>query len=74
MLTFFLDFGIWDQQHSIHTTAHYVNMYGVETTQVRPNTAVGIMYTQPGGFTGHLMLLIMVLMYTTAVSEAFWEN
>ncbi|KAG0144976.1 hypothetical protein CROQUDRAFT_672043 [Cronartium quercuum f. sp. fusiforme G11] len=54
-------------------------MYGVETTQVRPNTAIGIMYTQPGGLTGHLMLLIMVLMYTTAQHkirvqcfEAFW--
>ncbi|KAH9817630.1 ferric reductase NAD binding domain-containing protein [Melampsora americana] len=63
----------------IHTTAHYVNMYGVETTQVRPNTAIGIMYTQPGGLTGHLMLLIMVLMYTTAhhkiraqCFETFW--
>lgn len=63
----------------VHVTAHYVNMYLVEKTQVRPNTAVGIYYTEPGGFTGHVMLLIMVLMYTTAARsirkqcfEAFW--
>ncbi|MBW0522896.1 hypothetical protein O181_062611 [Austropuccinia psidii MF-1] len=63
----------------IHTTAHYVNMFHVEETQVRPDTAVGIMYTQPGGVTGHLMLVIMCLMYTTANAkirtqcfEAFW--
>ncbi|CAH7673330.1 NADPH oxidase A [Phakopsora pachyrhizi] len=63
----------------VHTTAHYVNMIMVEKTQVRTQTAVGIMYTQPGPFTGHVMLLIMVLMYTTAhhtirnqCFEAFW--
>ncbi|KAH9455342.1 hypothetical protein Pst134EA_022812 [Puccinia striiformis f. sp. tritici] len=63
----------------LHVTAHYVNMYMVEKTQVRPNTAVGIHYTEPGGITGHVMLLIMVLMYTTAhhkirkqCFEAFW--
>ncbi|KAH9815501.1 NADPH oxidase [Melampsora americana] len=63
----------------IHTTAHYVNMLMVEKTQVREESAFMIMYTQPGPFTGHLMLLIMVLMYTTAQSkikhqcfEAFW--
>lgn len=43
-------------------------MIGVEQTQVRTQTAVGIMYTEPGPFTGHIMLLIMVLIYTTAVS------
>ncbi|MBW0475884.1 hypothetical protein O181_015599 [Austropuccinia psidii MF-1] len=63
----------------VHTTAHYVNMFMVEKTQVRANTAVGIMYTQTGPFTGHVMLVIMVLMYTTAhhsirkqCFEAFW--
>lgn len=43
-----------------------VNFINVERTQVRPNTAWGIHYTEPGGFTGHVMLLIMLLMYTTA--------
>lgn len=44
-------------------------MINVEKTQVRPNTAVGIMYTEPGPLTGHIMLLIMVLMATSAVSQ-----
>ena len=37
-------------------------MIHVEQTQVRKETAAGIMYTQPGAFTGHVMLLIMFLM------------
>lgn len=40
-----------------------VNFYNVEVRQLRVNTALGIHYTQPGGFTGHIMLIIMVLMY-----------
>ncbi|KAF8457276.1 ferric reductase NAD binding domain-containing protein [Terfezia claveryi] len=63
----------------IHTSAHYVNFFNVEKTQIRPATALQIHYTQPGGITGHVMLLCMVLMYTTAhhkirqqCFEAFW--
>jgi len=63
----------------VHTTAHYVNFINVERTQIRPERAVDIHYTQPGGITGHFMLLIMVIMYTTAhhkirqqCFEAFW--
>lgn len=63
----------------VHTTAHYVNFINVERLQVRKQSAQQIHYTQPGGITGHFMLLIMVLMYTTAHKkirqqcfEAFW--
>jgi len=63
----------------VHTTAHYVNFFNVERTQVRIEKALDIHYTQAGGITGHFMLLIMVLMYTTAhhkvrhqCFEAFW--
>lgn len=55
------------------------SFYNVEKTQIRPVTAVQIHYAQAGGITGHVMLLCMLLMYTTAHHrirqqsfETFW--
>ncbi|KAK7523096.1 FAD-binding domain-containing protein [Phyllosticta citriasiana] len=63
----------------IHTAGHYVNFFNVEKTQVRPELALQIHYTQAGGITGHIMLLCMLLIYTTAHHrirqqsyETFW--
>lgn len=63
----------------IHVSAHYVNFFNVERAQLRPVTAVEVHYAQPGGITGHIMLLCMLLMYTTAHArirqqsfETFW--
>ncbi|RYP58402.1 hypothetical protein DL769_008966 [Monosporascus sp. CRB-8-3] len=63
----------------IHVSAHYVNFFNVEKTQIRPVTAIQIHYAQAGGVTGHVMLLCMLLMYTTAHHrirqqsfETFW--
>ncbi|KAL2063441.1 hypothetical protein VTL71DRAFT_5246 [Oculimacula yallundae] len=63
----------------VHTVAHYVNFFNVEVTQIRPVTALQIHYAQAGGVTGHIMLLCMLLMYTTAHAkirqqsfETFW--
>lgn len=63
----------------VHVSAHYVNFFNVEKSQIRKETAVEIHYTQAGGITGHIMLLCMLLMYTTAHHrirqqsyETFW--
>jgi NADPH oxidase len=63
----------------IHTAGHYVNFFNVERTQIRPVSAIQIHYAQAGGITGHVMLLCMLLMYTTAHHrirqqsfETFW--
>lgn len=55
------------------------SFYNIEKNQVRPELAVQIHYTQAGGITGHVMLLCMMLMYTTAhhrirqqAFETFW--
>lgn len=64
---------------TVHVMSHYVNFYNVEKKQLRPETAIQIHYTQAGGITGHIMLLCMLLMYTTAHHrirqqsfETFW--
>lgn len=64
---------------AVHTAGHYVNFFNVEKTQIRPVTALQIHYTEAGGITGHMMLLCMLLMYTTAHAkirqqsfETFW--
>ncbi len=55
------------------------SFFNVEKNQLRPVTAIEIHYTQAGGITGHIMLLCMLLMYTTAHHkirqqsfETFW--
>jgi NADPH oxidase len=55
------------------------SFFNVERTQVRPQIALQIHYTEAGGITGHTMLLIMLLIYTTAHHrirqqsfETFW--
>ncbi|OCT49843.1 Superoxide-generating NADPH oxidase heavy chain subunit B [Cladophialophora carrionii] len=64
---------------AIHVCAHYVNFFNVEVSQIRPVSAIQIHYAQAGGITGHIMLLCMLLMYTTAHHkirqqsfETFW--
>ncbi|KAI9370860.1 FAD-binding domain-containing protein [Aspergillus egyptiacus] len=63
----------------LHVAGHYVNFYHVEKKQIRPESALQIHYTQPGGVTGHVMLFCMMLMYTTSHHrirqqsyETFW--
>jgi len=63
----------------VHTTAHYVNFINVERRQLRTQLALQIHYTQAGGITGHFMLLLILIMYSTAHKkirnqcfEAFW--
>ena len=55
------------------------SFYNIERTQLRPENVTQIHYTQPGPVTGHVMLLCMLLMYTTAhhkirqqAFETFW--
>ena len=55
------------------------SFFNVEKAQLRPVTAIEIHYTEAGGITGHVMLLCMLLMYTTAHHkirqqsfETFW--
>ncbi|KAG9660651.1 NADPH oxidase, partial [Aureobasidium melanogenum] len=63
----------------VHTAGHYVNFFNIERSQLRRQAAVQIHYTQAGGVTGHIMLLCMLLMYTTSHQkirqqsyETFW--
>jgi NADPH oxidase len=59
--------------------ANSSSFFNVERTQVRPQIALQIHYTEAGGITGHIMLLCMLLIYTTAHHrirqqsfETFW--
>ncbi|PPJ54772.1 hypothetical protein CBER1_04041 [Cercospora berteroae] len=63
----------------VHVASHYVNFFNVERSQIRKEAALEIHYHQAGGITGHVMLLCMLLMYTTAHAkirqqsfETFW--
>jgi NADPH oxidase len=63
----------------VHVGSHYVNFFNVERSQIRKEAAVEIHYRQAGGITGHVMLLCMMLMFTTAHAkirqqsyETFW--
>lgn len=63
----------------VHVSAHYVNFFNVERSLVRAEAAIQIHYHQAGGITGHIMLLCMLLIYTTAHAkirqqsyETFW--
>ena len=58
---------------------NHCSFFNVERTQIRKVTAVQIHYTEVGGITGHIMLLCMLLIYTTAHAkirqqsfETFW--
>ncbi|KAL1915921.1 uncharacterized protein VTP21DRAFT_6309 [Calcarisporiella thermophila] len=53
---------------SIHVTAHYINFYTLDAV-LRRLPALSIHYSTWGGTTGHLMLLCMLLIYTTATPE-----
>lgn len=69
---------------TIHSVAHYVNFYRMDEQHRLGNkeftmTAAQLLYKSPAGITGHIMLLSMVLMYTTAKQthrnksfESFW--
>src|SRR6266536_4364578 len=48
----------------VHTVSHYINFIRAEELNIAP--AWFIHYTRPAGYTGHIMLLLMVLMYTSA--------
>ncbi|KAF9993116.1 hypothetical protein BGZ80_004059 [Entomortierella chlamydospora] len=71
---------------TVHAVGHYVNFYKMDRLYREPGhspefgmSAAELLYKSPAGITGHIMLLCMVLMYTTAKQtgrnksfEAFW--
>lgn len=65
--------------HVQRITANDSSFFNVEKSQIRPVLALQIHYAEAGGITGHIMLLCMLLMFTTAHAkirqqsfEAFW--
>lgn len=64
---------------SILANSNINSFFNVERSQIRKEAAIQIHYSQAGGITGHVMLLCMLLMYTTAHArirkqsfETFW--
>jgi len=60
-------------------TTNESSFFNVERTQVRPQIALQIHYTEAGGITGHIMLFCMLMIYTTSHHrirqqsfETFW--
>lgn len=60
----------------IHTNAHYTNFFIVQyqLPQAKLGEAWQIHYTQYGGVTGHIMLLICFLMFTSAKQNVKQKN
>jgi NADPH oxidase len=60
----------------IHTNAHYTNFFIVEyqLPAAKLGSAFDIHYTQWGGATGHTMLLICFLMFTSAKQQVKHKN
>ncbi|KAG0285662.1 hypothetical protein BGZ97_007711 [Linnemannia gamsii] len=69
---------------AIHSVGHYVNIFKMNKLHMAgdpgfPMSGGQLLYKSPAGVTGHIMLLCMVLMYTTAKQtqrnksfESFW--
>ena len=63
----------------VHVCGHYVNFFNISKHDMRPQTPVEMHYTEVAGITGHIMLLCMLLIYTSAHAkirqqsfETFW--
>lgn len=51
---------------NVWSVPRHISFYNVEKAQVHPEKAAQIHYIQAGGVTGHIMLLRMLLIYTTS--------
>ena len=50
----------------VHTNAHYVNFYMVETKLKLNLTAFDLHYKTFAGVTGHLLIILMIFIYSTS--------